>query len=419
MRDVSVDLPRPHIKQLEFIQSPAKRKIIRAGRRSGKTFGIAIYAVVQFLQGKRVLYATPTTDQHERFWLLIKAFLAEPLIHKMLIKNENTHQIKSKNSAGRIKCKTAWSADTLRGDFADVLILDEFQMMNEDTWAVVGAPMMLDTNGDAVFIYTPPSPQSASVSKAKDKRHASKLFKRAEEDTTGRWATFTFSSHENPHLSTEALEEITSDMSDFAYKQEILALDLDEVPGALWTRKLISETRVKALPDDIALIVVGVDPKVTERRGSSETGIIVSALGSDGHVYVFADESNNGSPDEWAKKVVFAHEHYAANRIVAEVNQGGGLVKTIIRQYSKTAQIHLVHASKGKQLRAEPIATMFEQGKAHIVGDLSILEDQMTSFVPGDRVSPDRLDAMVWSISSILTSKRRVLDASKKYDWVA
>ena len=102
--------------------------------------------------------------------------------------------IERPGSDQRIRAKTAWNADTLRGDYADLLILDEWQLMNEEAWEVVGAPMLLDNNGDAVFIYTPPSLHSRSTSKARDPRHAAKLFQRAQADTTGRWEVFHFTS---------------------------------------------------------------------------------------------------------------------------------------------------------------------------------------------------------------------------------
>lgn len=105
------------------------------------------------------------------------------------------------------------------------MILDEYQLTNEDAWEVVGVPMLLDNNGDAVFIYTPPSLRSAGVSKARDPRHAAKLFKMAQADTTGRWAAFHFTSHDNPFISKEALSEIIKDMSKQSYRQEILAED--------------------------------------------------------------------------------------------------------------------------------------------------------------------------------------------------
>ena len=176
-------------------------------------------------------------------------------------KNETEHYIELEHSEQRIRAKTAWNSDTLRGDYCDVLILDEGQLMNEETWDRVGAPMLLDNDGDAVFIYTPPSLHSRSASKARDPQHAAKLFKRAQEDTTGRWATFHFKSADNPYISEEALAEISSDMTALAYRQEILAEDVDEAPGALWTRANIELGRVVNMPDWILLSSVLILPQ--------------------------------------------------------------------------------------------------------------------------------------------------------------
>lgn len=223
-----VRLRKPHDRQTEFIGHPAKRKIIRAGRRSGKTVGVAVLGVKAFLDGRRVLYAAPTSEQTDRFWYEVTRSLAEPTKAGIYHKNETEHFVELPGTEQRIKAKTAWNANTLRGDYADLLLLDEWQLMAEDTWEEVGAPMLLDNNGDAVFIYTPPSLHSSGVSKARDPRHASKLFKKAEEDKTGRWAAFHFASRENPHISVEALEDIAKDMSQLSYRQEILAEDVDE-----------------------------------------------------------------------------------------------------------------------------------------------------------------------------------------------
>lgn len=416
-QEVVVNLPRPHPRQSEFIYQKVPRKVVRAGRRGGKTFGIAIFMVMQFLQGKRVLYATPTSDQYHRCWDLVRGFLADAISMGVYIKNENHRIITAPGSDARIKLKTAWNADSLRGDYADVLIFDEYQLMHEDAWATVGAPMLLDNGGDAIFIYTPPSATSVINSRARDKMHASKLFKRAKNDTTGRWKTYTFTSHDNPHLSAVALQEIAQDMTKLAYRQEILAEELDEVPGALWTRGLLDETRVQALPETIIRTVIGVDPKVTERETESETGIVTASLGADAHVYLHADHSNNGSPDDWIKALVRAYYSSQADRVVVEVNQGGALVKSLLRQYDRRIPIHQVRATRGKALRAEPVSALWEQGKGHIVGELFNLEDQMVTFVPGARVSPDRLDAAVWAVTGLMHSMSNTRNVSDKYDW--
>lgn len=227
LHEHTVHLRRPHQKQTPIRDSKTKRKIIRAGRRSGKTLIAATICVDKFLEGLRPLYAAPTSDQLEAWWFEVKRSLAEPIEAGIFKKNETEHTIEREGSKNRIKGKTAWNADMLRGDYCDFLVLDEYQLMNEDTWEVVGAPMLLDNDGDAMFIYTPPSLRSRSVSKARDPRHAAKMFKAAQQDTTGRWEAFHFSSHDNPHISEAALGEIIQDMSMSSYRQEILAEDDD------------------------------------------------------------------------------------------------------------------------------------------------------------------------------------------------
>lgn len=397
--EYTVHLPRPHDKQRAFIVSPAKRKIIRAGRRGGKTVGMSICAVQKFLEGRRVLYAAPTAEQIGRFWTTVVRALDEPIRAKLFKKDETEHVIELPGTEQRIRAKTAWNADTLRGDYADVLILDEWQLMNEEAWEVVGAPMMLDHNGDAIFIYTPPSLHSRSVSKADDPQHAAKMYKRAQADTTGRWAAFTFTSHDNPHLNKEALGDITKDMTNLAYRMEVMAEDIDEVPGALWTRDTIEKGRVTEAPE-LGRIVVGVDPSITSE--GDEAGIVVDGIrGAD--LYTLADVSLQGSPLQWASAAVRAYRYWKADCIVAEANQGGEMVAQTIHNVegARNVPVRLVHASRGKATRAEPVAAVYEQGRGHHVGAFPALEDEMCMWLPGDP-SPNRMDAHVWAASELL-----------------
>lgn len=209
--ELTIKLRKPHAKQHNFLRSPARRKVVCAGRRGGKTIGMATLAVEKALAGRKVLEAAPTADQTNTFWRECKRALAEPIAAGAIYKNE-TERVLELPNGGRIRTKTAWDADSLRGDYADLLILDEYSIMSPDTWDEVGAPMLLDNDGDAVFIFTP-----------KRKNHAHNLYARAVSDDTGRWAAFHFTSHDNPHLSKDALAEITQDMTEDAYKQEILA----------------------------------------------------------------------------------------------------------------------------------------------------------------------------------------------------
>jgi len=399
------DLRQPHPRQKEFIESDTKRKIIRAGRRGGKTTGIALLAFQAFLAGRRVLYATPTSEQIATFWTEVTTAFAEAIEAGILYKNETSHLIELPGTPARIRAKTAWNADTLRGDYADLLILDEWQLMHEDAWERVGAPMLLDNNGDAVFIYTPPSLHSKYKTRAHNSMHAAEMFKKAQADTTGRWETFHFSSHDNPHINEEALAEITQDMSALAYEQEILALDKDEAPGALWTRQQIDSFRVERMPA-LARLVVGIDPP----GGAVDAGIVVAGLGTNGHGYVLDDVSLKDTPEQWALAAVRAYHDWEADWLVVETNFGGDMVKTVVRSVpgGKDVRFKAVRASRGKAVRAEPISAFYQQGRVHHVGRLPLLEDEYCYWIPGSGMaSPNRLDAAVWALTELMIKEKR------------
>ena len=415
--EYKVKLRRPHIKQENIRQSQAKRKIVRAGRRGGKTVIAATICVQKFLDGLRPLYATPTSDQLETWWFEVKRALAEPIEAGVYKKNETEHTIELEGTKNRIKGKTAWNAEMLRGDYSDFLVLDEYQLMCEDTWEVVGVPMLLDNDGDAMFIYTPPSLHSRSVSKARDPRHAAKMFQKAQQDKTGRWQTFHFASHDNPYISEVALNAITQDMTNLAYRQEILAEDIDEAPGALWNRALINKTRVTQYPD-LVRIVVGVDP--TGSRGN-ECGVVVAGIGNNGHGYILDDRSLLGSPGEWADATLMAFIDNQADMVVGEANYGGDMVESTILQAAKNQgkiiRYRNVHASRGKAVRAEPVVANYEHGMIHHVGDFPYLEDEMVTWIPGEsRESPNRIDAMVWAITELMLGEPEPTEEIIIYD---
>lgn len=404
---LTVELRTLHEKQQEIKRSPAKRKVVRAGRRGGKTVLASDDTVDAFLSGKRVLYAAPTADQITKWWFEVKRALAEPIRHNLYRTNETEHMIERPGTENRIRGKTAWNADTLRGDYADLLILDEYQLMSEDAWGAVGAPMLLDNNGDALFIFTPPSLRSRSTSKATDKRHANKLWRRANEDTTGRWAAFHFTSYDNPHLSGEALSGIKGDMTAIAIRQEIDAEDIEEVPGALWKAENIEAGRVTTVPD-LFRVGVGIDPHASTGR----TGIIAAGIANiqgETHAYILDDATTGGSPTHWATSVVAAYHKQKADIAVGEVNNGGDMIENTIRNVEGGKALHYkeVRATRGKYTRAEPISALYGSAaedtpsRIHHVGYFPELEEQMCSYVPGDE-SPNNMDALVWVLTELM-----------------
>ncbi len=189
-------------------------------------------------------------------------------------------------------------------------------------------------------------------------------------------------------------------------RQEIYAELLDESEDALWKRDWIEEARVRSAPE-LSRIVVSVDPAVSSRTSSDETGIIVAGADEDGHAYVLEDASGRMSPDGWARRAIAMLDKYGADRIIGESNNGGDLVEHTIRTAyeSRVIPYKSVHASRGKYARAEPVSALYEQGKVHHVGGLDALEDQMCMWTPGAEGSPDRMDALVWAVTELLLNR--------------
>jgi len=189
-------------------------------------------------------------------------------------------------------------------------------------------------------------------------------------------------------------------------RQELEAELLEDVPGALWARPLIEASRIgigQLRVDTFVRVVVAIDPAVTAGDDSDETGIIVAALTRTGHVFILDDLTCKESPLTWAKIAVNAYVSRRADRIIGEVNNGGDLVEANIRAVAPNVPYRGVRASRGKAVRAEPIAALYEQARVHHVGTFPQLEDQMCSFVPGsDQKSPDRMDALVWAVTELL-----------------
>jgi len=189
-------------------------------------------------------------------------------------------------------------------------------------------------------------------------------------------------------------------------RQELHAEILDDLEGALWQRTMFDQNRVHQ-HTQLRRVVVAVDPATTSRTNSNETGIVVAGVGVDGKGYVLDDKTIRGTPDEWGRAAVSAYHTYQCDRIVAEANQGGDMVRHTLMTVDRNAPIKLVHASRGKRTRAEPVAALYEQGKVHHVGYLSALEDQMCNWVPDLSDSPDRLDALVWALTELMIDGAR------------
>ncbi len=255
--------------------------------------------------------------------------------------------------------------------------------------AMFGLRLGDDRRGRSLFMSTP-----------KGGNWFADLFKYASARQDGEWAAFRYVSADNPHLDAGEIETAREVQSDRLFRQEYMAEILDDVPGALWTRALLDDHRRGDLPD-LKRVVIGIDPAVTATDDSDETGILVAGVDRAGEGYVFDDLSGRYSPDGWARRVSYAYHHREADRAVAEVNNGGDLVEATLRTVDKAISYKAVRATRGKYTRAEPIAALYEQGRVHHVGTFPELEDQMCTWVPGEK-SPDRLDALVWALTELM-----------------
>jgi len=349
--ELTITLPKPHVKQAAFRNSDAKRKVIIAGRRAGKTTGVAMVAVEALLAGRRVLEAAPTQEQTSAFWDLCKGYLAELLTAGIIYKNESRHILEMPSGA-RIRTKTAWDADSLRGDYADLLILDEFADMDPSAWDLVGAPMLLDNDGDAVFIGTP-----------KRKNHFHSMYTRAIGDQTGRWASWHFTSHDNPHLSEPALLEITADMTDDAYRQEIMAEFLDN-EGVVFRNIAACCTLEPSTPDkhEGHEMVIGID------WGKQEDYTVASVGCRDCRKEAALDRFHGIPYTLQRERIEALAERWGAYDILAESNSMGQPMIDLM-QYDGLPVRGFVTTAASKPPLIENLALCLEREEVHFIAD--------------------------------------------------
>ena len=290
---------------------------------------------------------------------------------------------------------SAESADSLRGPQFDAAWCDELAKWREPeaVWDMLQFGLRLGEHPEIVVTTTPrPIP----------------LLKQIMSDAgtvTTRAAT-----HANAlNLAPSFVSEMSRRYAGTALgRQELLGEIVDEQAGSLWRRDWIEGQRVAECPE-LSRIVVAVDPPVTATASSDACGIIVAGLGADGRAYIAADRSLQGrEPHVWARAAVRAYQEFAADRVVAEVNQGGDLVVSVLRQIDDSVAVRTVRATRGKWLRAEPIAALYAEGRIAHVGVLSVLEEQMLSFGADGLArgrSPDRVDALVWALTDLMLGR--------------
>ncbi len=225
------------------------------------------------------------------------------------------------------------------------------------------------------------------------------------------YASFIMNPADNlANLPPGYLEETLENLGDRQRRRFLEGRWFDDSGNGLWRQSDIDRARVEAPPAELCRIVIGVDPAVTANPDSDWTGIVAAALGADGEYYILEDASVQASPLGWASRAVECFRRFDADRIVGEVNQGGDLIVMALRNVAPEIPFKAVRATRGKWVRAEPAAALYEQGKVHHAGHFRELEDEMCNYRPGAS-SPDRMDALVWALTELAarrTEKRAI-----------
>jgi phage terminase large subunit-like protein len=285
---------------------------------------------------------------------------------------------------------SAEEPERLRGPQGDASYIDEICAWTKDreTWDMLQFCLRLGKH-PKIFITTTPKP--------------TKLLREIIKNP--KTQVVTGSTYDNAaNLAKTYLEAVKNQYEGTRLgRQELHAEILDEASGALWTREILSTCEVdKEDIPDLVRVIVSVDPAVTSKEDSDETGIIVAGIDRDGISYILEDHSGTYTPEGWASKAVELYEVLEADCIVAEVNQGGDMVRHTIHTVDPDVPVRMVRASRGKALRAEPVASLYERGKVKHVKGLDKLEDQMVQWEPlGRHSSPDRLDAAVQAVVNL------------------
>jgi len=365
--------------------------LILSGRGWGKTFTGAGWLIEKALEnpGVETAVVAPTYTDVRRTCVEGPSGILKSLAPNQLkFYNRSNGQITLANGS-KIHMISADEPDRARGLNLAYAWCDEFASWRyEQTWTEGLVPALRIGANPQVCITTTPRP--------------TKLIKEFVNRTDGSIVVTRGSTFDNAaNLSEAALHELKVRYEGTRIgRQELYGEIVDEVDGALWTVQMIDSQRVPGYRDFVR-VVVAVDPAVTSGEDADETGIVVVGKGADGRAYVLADRSCRDTPLGWANRVKQAYDEFGADRVVAEVNQGGDMVESIIKQVDPLMAFRSVRAKVGKKLRAEPVAALYEQGRVSHIGYFDKLEEQMTTWVMDSGTSPDRLDALVHGITEL------------------
>lgn len=389
--------------QLDFLynhKDTARFIIVPCGRRWGKTKGAANGTIEWMIEGQKLLWGDTISSNIDRY---VDRYF-KPELNKSEIRYNWSGQkklLELPDFGGYMDFRSADRPENWEGFGYDKIILNEAGIILKNDYLYTNAvlPMLMDSPGSKLFAIGTPK---GRVTKENKEHRFYSMYKRAIADDP-LYQVFQYSSYDNPFLSQEdikALEDEMRLMNPAMVQQEIYAEFVDGAVGELWDEVIIERQRIKQAPE-LQRVVVAIDPAISSTAESDETGIWIGGKAGK-HGYTLGDESGKYSPEQWASVAIQQAKKWNADCIVAEKNQGGDMVESVLRSAGYTGRVKLVNATKGKFVRAEPIYALYEQGKIFHVGQHPKLEAQMCSFTSDLKTSPDRVDALVWGLTELM-----------------
>lgn len=381
-----------HQAQYEYCHSDALARGFVGGRGAGKSWTGA-YDLLTRAKPRRLYYAVaPTYTMLKDASLRTFMDLGQRL-HFIANINRSDLRILLGNGA-EVLFRSADEPERMRGPNLSGAWLDEASLMHEDVHnLIIPALREAGEQGWLSATFTPKGRQHWTYRVFGTGRPNTELFHAKTAD--------------NPFVPRTFAASIAAQYTSHLQAQELEGLFIDQLEGALWRREWIDGTRVAVSPTSFSRVVVAIDPAATSTTSADETGICVAGLGDNGEYYVLHCLGYRLSPHGWASRALDLYDEHQADRIIAERNQGGEMVESTLRMVRPSAPVKTIVASRGKAVRAEPVAALYEQGRVHHVGRLDTLEDQMSAF-PVACENDDMVDSLVYAISELMQPKGRV-----------
>lgn len=375
-----------------------KYMIITKGRRFGATRGGTHACIEWLIEGKKILWGDTVSTNIDRYFerYFVPALKANGIDYyytkqdkKLIVGN------------GYVDFRSADRPENWEGFGYDYIFLNEAGIILNNKYLYTNAvlPMLIDSPNSKLIAAGVPKGKYCKGASHKGEEHPFYTLYKLAKNKNERYLLHEYTSYDNGLLPAKEIKELELEiarMSPTMVDQEIYGRFVDSVSGVLWTADLFKH--FDKLPE-LEKIIIGVDPSGS--KNGDEVGIVTAGKDFSGYIYVIKDNSGGYTPYQWGNTVASSYHNLKADRVAAERNYGGDMVKSTIQNVDKTVRVTDVTATRGKEVRAEPVLALYEQGMVYHMLGLNKLENEMLTWVPGVSKSPNRIDALVWAITEL------------------